>query len=160
MFVLILHSAKQRSRRLRYVCPQVDPHARKPPHPVAPPASSPALLLPRDASRPKTLPSFPASPRIFASAKHGRRARSLRHTHRSASPHTKQPAPRYRGGHNGGASIALSRVGSIAGLRLLSAKARDSVTQPPIWPLALKLNHLGSGVVRHLTPPPSTLASR
>ena len=49
-------------------CPQVDPHARKPPHPVAPHASSPALLLLAQAARPKTPASFPASPRIFASA--------------------------------------------------------------------------------------------
>ena len=50
-------------------CPQVDPYARKPPHPVAPPASSPALLLPAQASRPKTPASFSASLRIFASAR-------------------------------------------------------------------------------------------
>jgi len=38
------------------------PHAREPPHPAAPPASSPALLAPEDAS------ILPRSPRIFASA--------------------------------------------------------------------------------------------
>ena len=45
------------------------PHAREPPHPVALPASAPVLLAPAQASRPKTPPSFPASLRIFASAR-------------------------------------------------------------------------------------------
>ena len=40
-----------------------------PPHPAAPPAPSPALLIPAQASRPKTPPSFSASLRIFASAR-------------------------------------------------------------------------------------------
>ena len=90
-------------------CPQVDPHARKPPHPVAPPASSPALLIPAQASRPKTPPSFPASPRIFASARPQTLRKPRQPAARTASatcparlvapaprpPEPATPAPRY-----------------------------------------------------------------